>query len=195
MSLITLIKRKKELESFSKKKSSRYSKIEFLRIIHTIIKNDTVKQMKNYRHHCDTSCFKHCLHVAYYTYVICKKLKLDYISGARAAMLHDLFLYDWRKEYRDVELDGLHAFVHPQIALRNSMKLFDLNEKEQDIILKHMWPVTIQFPKYRESYVVTFMDKYSAVRESYLYFQSNMKKKTFYRYAYVFLSLILFRIV
>ena len=195
MSFITLNKSKKEFETCSKKKSLKYSKIDFFRVIHTIIHNETVQQMKNYRQHCDTSCYKHCLYVAYYTYVVCKKLKLDYISATRAAMLHDLFLYDWRKEYIDEDFDGLHAFTHPKIALRNSMKLFDLNKKEQDIILKHMWPVTISFPKYIESYIVTFMDKYSAIRESYVYFQSNLKKKNLYKYAYVSLSLLLFRIV
>ena len=195
MSIIRLTNREKLQKNSSQNHNLGCSKTEFFRIIHTITKNETVQQMKNFRQHFDTSCFKHCLNVSYYTYIICKKLKLDYISATRAAMLHDLFLYDWRKSHRAVELNGLHAFVHPQIALKNSMKLFDLNKKEQDIILKHMWPVTIGFPKYRESYIVTFMDKYSAIHESYVYFQSNIKKKTFYRYAYVFLSLILFRIV
>lgn len=170
-------------------------KEEFLCIIDDIITNETVKQMKNFRQHCDTSCYEHCLHVAYYSYFLCKKLGLDYISTARAAMLHDLFLYDWRKKYRDIELPGLHAFVHPKIALKNASLIFDLNEKEQDIIVKHMWPVTITLPKYKESYIVTLMDKYSALRETYIYTQSKLKKNRIYKYAYIFLSLILFRIV
>lgn len=167
----------------------------FFQIIQDITSNETVKQMKNFRQHCDTSCYDHCLHVAYYSYWITKKLGLDYISTARAAMLHDLFLYDWRKRYRDVELPGLHAFVHPKIALRNALEIFDLNVKEQDIIEKHMWPLTITLPKYKESYIVTFMDKYSAIRESYLAFQYQLKRNRFYKYAYVFLSLIVFRII
>ena len=113
-------------------------KTEFFNIINDIISNETVKKMKNYRQHCNTSCYTHCLHVAYYSYIIAKKLNLDYRSTARAAMLHDLFLYDWRKKYRDVELPGLHAFVHPKIALKNSLEIFSLNKKEIDIILKHM---------------------------------------------------------
>lgn len=167
----------------------------FFQIIQDITSNETVKQMKNFRQHCDTSCYDHCLHVAYYSYWIAKKFGLDYISTARAAMLHDLFLYDWRKRYRDVELPGLHAFVHPKIALRNALEIFDLNVKEQDIIEKHMWPLTITLPKYKESYIVTFMDKYSAIRESYLAFQYQLKRNRFYKYAYVFLSLIVFRII
>jgi len=32
-----------------------------------------------------------------FTQDICKKYNLDYASAARAGMVHDLFLYDWRK--------------------------------------------------------------------------------------------------
>lgn len=172
----------------------KYQLAEFFNIIDDIISNDTVKQMKNYRQHCSTSCYKHCMQVAYFTFIACKKLKLDYISATRAAMLHDLFLYDWRKKYREVALPGLHAFVHPQIALENANKLFNLNNIEKDVILKHMWPVTFALPKYRESYIVTIMDKYSACLETYIYLKNKLRTKTFYRYAYVFSSLLLFRI-
>lgn len=170
-------------------------KIEFFHIIEDIISNENVQKMKLFRQHCDTSCYEHCLHVAYYSYYLAKKLGLDYISTARAAMIHDLFLYDWRKKYRDIELPGLHAFVHPRIALRNALNLFDLNLIEQDIIVKHMWPVTLPFPRYAETYIVSLMDKYSAFKESYLYFRASLRSKRFYRYAYIFLSLIVFRIV
>lgn len=35
----------------------------------------------------------------------------------------------------------------PKSALQNAEKEFLLNDKEKDIILKHMWPVTLPFPK------------------------------------------------
>lgn len=171
----------------------RETQTEFFEIIDDIINNDTVKQMRNFTQHCDTSCYKHCMQVAYYTFIICKKLHLDYVSATRGAMLHDLFLYDWRKKNRTIELPGLHAFVHPQIALKNASKLFPLNPIERDIILKHMWPVTFALPKYMESYIVTFMDKYSACLESYSYLQAKMEQKSLYRYAYIFLSVLFFR--
>ena len=177
------------------KMNEKYGLTEFFEIIKDIISNDTVKQMKHFRQHCNTSCYKHCMQVAYFTYISCKALKLDYISATRAAMVHDLFLYDWRKKYRNVQLPGLHAFVHPQIALKNANAIFDLNDLEKDIILKHMWPVTCSLPRYRESYIVTIMDKYSACLETYLYIQNKLKRKTFYRYAYIFLSIIFFRLI
>ena len=81
--------------------------IEFEQIIEDIINNQTVQKMKNYNQHYDTSCYEHCKNVAYISYKICKKLKLDYKSAARAGMLHDLFLYDWRK--RQDGRKGLHS--------------------------------------------------------------------------------------
>ena len=173
----------------------KYQLTEFFEIIKDIISNDTVRQMKNFRQHCNTSCYQHCMQVAYYTYIACKKMRLDYVSATRAAMVHDLFLYDWRKKYRNVDLPGLHAFVHPKIALKNAGKLFDLNDIEKDVISKHMWPVTFGFPKYMESYIVTIMDKYSACLETYYYIRNKLSQKTFYKYAYIFLSMIFFRII
>ncbi len=160
---------------------------EFKIIIEDIIENQTVQEMRKFKQHYDTSCYDHCMKVSFISYKLCKKLKLDYISATRAAMLHDLFLYDWR--YRTNGRKGLHAFTHPKTALENANKLFKLSEKEQDIILKHMWPLTINPPKYVESYIVTFVDKYSAMNESFSYYRKNILSKKFLRLAYLFFSL------
>lgn len=178
-----------------KNMNSEYHLTEFFDIIKDIISNTTVQQMKNYRQHCNTSCYKHCMQVAYFTFISCKALNLDYVSATRAAMLHDLFLYDWRKKYRDIEIPGLHAFAHPLIALKNASELFELNEKEKDIIKKHMWPVTFSLPRYYESYIVTIMDKYSACIETYFYLQNKLERKSFYKSAYIFSSLVLFNFI
>ena len=53
------------------------------------------------------------------------------------------------------------------------MKHFELNEVEKDIIVKHMWPLTFIPPKYQESFVVTFADKYVSSKE----FIDEFKKK------------------
>ena len=46
-------------------------------------------------------------------------------------------------------------------------------EIEKDIIIKHMWPLTITPPRYYESYIVTFVDKYVSSIE----FINEYKKK------------------
>lgn len=165
------------------------NKREFEAIISDLVSHKTVQKMKNYKQHYETTCFKHCKMVAYYSYIICKKYNLDYISSARAGMLHDLFLYDWR--LRQDGRKGLHAFTHPKTALENASKLFNLNEKEKDIILKHMWPVTIRLPKYKESYIITLVDKYCAIQESIKAYKSKRKLQIAYRYACVFLSMFI----
>lgn len=164
---------------------------EFCTIVKDLISNETVLKMKEYRQHYDTSTYDHCFYVAYISYKICKKLKLDYKAAARAGMLHDLFLYDWRNSKKLLNLERSHAFIHPTIALENASKLFTLTKKEKDIIVKHMWPVTLKLPKYPESFIVTFVDKYSAIQESFNFYNSYLTKKKLFRYAYVFLSLLI----
>lgn len=164
----------------------------FISIISDMIENNTVKQMNDFKQHYETTCFEHCLVASYYCYLLCKKFNLDYISCSRAAMVHDLFLYDWRK--RQNGRKGLHAFTHPQTAYDNASKLFDLNEKEKDIILKHMWPVTLALPKYKESYILTLVDKYCALNESYQEIFNRFCQKKVFRYAYVFLCLLFIKL-
>ncbi len=90
---------------------------EFFSIINDLVKNTKVQKMKIYNQHAHTSCYKHCMQVAYYTYIICKKLNLDYVSATRGAMLHDLFLYDWHTYIReDKSWKGQHAFMHPKFV-------------------------------------------------------------------------------
>ena len=183
---------------------------EFANIIKEITNNEKVNEMKRYKQHYDVSTYEHCIHVSYMCYVICKKLRLDYISAARAGMLHDLFLSDWHGKQHKYKLDyientkkpeflkrylRLHAFSHPKIALKNATDAFELNELEQEMILKHMWPVTFfKFPKYKESYVITITDKLSALKSFYEYYQSHLRKKKFIRYAYIFFAFSIFKL-
>lgn len=145
---------------------------EFREIIKDIAKNPNVTALKERTQHESKSRYYHCLCVSYYTYYICKKLNLDYVSAARGAMLHDFYYYDWR----DKNVEGqkkFHAFRHPRIALNNALDLFDLNDKEKNIIIRHMWPLTIIPPSSAEGYIVTLVDKYCATNE----FIKNIKRK------------------
>jgi len=165
---------------------------EFQSIIKDLIENKTVQEMKNYRQHYETSCYDHCYMAAYYCFLICKKYHLDYHSATRAAMLHDLFLYDWR--VRQPDRKGLHAFTHGKTACENACKIFVLNKKEKDIIKKHMWPVTLAFPKSIEGFILTFVDKYCALSESFDIMQNRLFKRKALRYAYVLLSFMIIKI-
>ena len=141
-------------------------KEKFLEIINDILANKSIQNLKLYKHHYAYTRLEHCLSVSYYTYVICKFLHLDYKSAARAALLHDLFFYDCEDK---ISRPKNYIKNHPKIALENANKLFNLNKKEQDIILKHMWPLTFSPPKYLESFIVTIVDKYCAFKEWSMY--------------------------
>ena len=157
-----------------KDKNIIYKDTEYMEIVKDIISNEMVLKMKQYRQHFNITCFDHCLYVSYNLYLICKKHKLDYRSAARAGLVHDLFLYDWRK--REDGRRGLHAFTHPKASYENAKKIFTPNKIEKDIILKHMWPVTPKLPKYKESFLITYVDKYFACIEKSL---ENNKYKEF----------------
>lgn len=140
----------------------KYDNKEFLEIIDDIINNEKFQDLEHYKHHYLYTRLEHSISVSYYSYLVCKFLHLDYISVARAGLLHDLFFYDCESpETRPKH----HMKNHSKIALKNAKNIFDLNNKEQDIILKHMWPITFSPPHYLETLIVTFVDKYCAFRE------------------------------
>ncbi len=147
--------------------------IEFMDCIDELLEKDEIQELKNYFQHCNTSRFQHSLNVAYYSYLICKVLHFDYRSAARAGMLHDLFLYDWRT----ADLGQNHAFYHPKEALKNSHKITNLNKIEEDAILKHMWPLCFGIPRYKESVIITIADKYCATFEVLNQFNNLLKNK------------------
>lgn len=151
----------KKMTKLNLRKDS-YSDKDYLRHVEDLIKNEFVLSMKKHIQHSNVSCFQHCLSVSYKSYQVCKRLGFDYRSAARGGLLHDFFLYDWHipKSHK-----GLHGFNHSYLALQNANKHFNLNETEKDIIEKHMWPMTIKLPKYKEALVVALVDKYCSSLE------------------------------
>lgn len=138
---------------------------EYVSIVEDMLQNETVLSMKDFVQHGDTSCLAHCIAVSYLSYKTCKKYGLDYRAAARAGLLHDLFLYDWH-QHHSVTGGRFHGFSHPAAALKNAEEHFQLSEMEQEIILKHMWPLTINPPRYKESYVVLYHDKVCSFKET-----------------------------
>lgn len=137
----------------------------YFHCVKDLLQNETVLEMKHYIQHGNTNCYQHCINVSYYSYLLCEKLGLDKQSVARAGLLHDLFLYDWHKRKKEKNILKKHGFTHPYQAFYNANKYFNLNEKEKDIILKHMWPLTVALPKYKESFLVSLVDKICCILE------------------------------
>ena len=163
-----------KLEKQKSKTKEAYNSIskEYEKCIMDLIQHEDVKSMEKYIQHGDVSCLDHSIDVSYRSFAICKRLGLDAKSAARGGLLHDFFLYDW---HIPDPKRGLHAFTHPSTALLNANDRFSLNEKEKDIIIKHMWPLTIKPPKYKESFIVVIVDLYCSLIET---IASRLKKKS-----------------
>ncbi len=144
---------------------------EYMDCIEDLIQNEIVDSMNGFTQHGSVTCFDHSLSVSYYSYIVCRLLHLDFRSAARGGLLHDLFLYDWHKTKL---VGGKHGFTHPYTALKNAERHFELNRMERDIIVKHMWPLTILPPRYKEGFIVSFVDKYCAMLEIVKFFKIKM---------------------
>ncbi|MEA1970250.1 MAG: phosphohydrolase, partial [Thermodesulfobacteriota bacterium] len=127
------------------------------------------RKLADFRHHHYKTRFDHSLEVAWHSFLISRRLSLDCDAIVRGALLHDLFFYDWLHEG-----PRLHGFRHPWISLKNARKVTTLSNKEKDIIIKHMWPLTIIPPRYPESWVVCFVDTYCTVKD---YVTVNRQKR------------------
>ena len=150
---------------------------EFYDIIKDIYEHDEFLKLKQHYHH-NSSIYEHVMDVSYFSYRTCKFLKLDYKSAARGALLHDFFLYDWRNhDVPDLPDDKFHGIEHPKIALSNAQKHFVLNDIEKDSIIRHMWPLTLVPPKYKESFIVSFADKYLASKEFVTKFKKSKRSR------------------
>lgn len=138
----------------------------YMEVVGEILENRKVKQLKNFSQHGDISRYDHSLNVSYIGYLIAKKLNWDYISIARAGMLHDFFLYDWHNSNPHIfPLRKSHALNHGKVALKNAEESFSLSKKEKEMIKKHMWPITITPPRYAMTYFIGMVDKYCAIME------------------------------
>lgn len=79
--------------------------------------------MQQFRQHGDVTTLEHCLMVAFFSYVLCRIIGLNFYAAARGGLLHDLFLYDWHKPN---PYPGLHGFTHPKTAWRNATRIYTL---------------------------------------------------------------------
>lgn len=128
---------------------------EFNIYVRDIITNERFNLLKDEKHH-GISRYEHSMRVAKYTYKIAKFLNFKRIQDlTRAALLHDFYI--------DSDLGDASSSkrlrLHSQVALNNSLKYYDLNDIQKDIIVNHMFPITKQLPKYKESWLVTLVDK------------------------------------
>ena len=114
---------------------------EFLEVAGDIYNSPQLQKLDGFVQHFNITRLQHIRSVAFLSFLVSRKLGLNYKETARAATMHDLFYYDWHEDDLSHKLHGLR---HPKFALNNAFYLCGtLTKREQDIIKRHMWPLTI----------------------------------------------------
>ena len=124
-----------------------------------------MKYTQKYMQHSDISVYKHCISVACTSVELAEQFgwKINRKELIRCALLHDYFLYDWHEKDAD---HRFHGFIHAGRALKNARKDFDLSVREENIILRHMFPLNIVPPMCKEAWLVCLADKICASKET-----------------------------
>ena len=102
--------------------------------------------------HGGVTVYRHCVRVAVLSCRLADAFgwQVDRAALIRGALLHDYFLYDWHEKD---DSHRLHGFTHPRTALRNACADWTLTDREQNIILRHMFPLTPVPPACREGWL------------------------------------------
>ena len=135
---------------------------EYYSYVKDLLDDKSVLSLGEFRHHIGTTRFQHSLNVSYYTFLLCRMFRLNTRAAARAGLLHDLFFYDRHKHEK---VANSHPAEHANIAFYNASQMFPIDELEGDMIINHMWPMTIHLPRHLETFMITLADKFCAVAE------------------------------
>lgn len=134
---------------------------EYLEVVKIVLDHPEFQKRKTYAHHGEESVYTHSIKVSFLAYRIAKHLPIDETEVALAALLHDFYDKPWQENKEKKSFFRMHGFVHAHEAYVNAHLYFDelLNNKMDDMILRHMFPLNIRPPRYLGSWVVTISDK------------------------------------
>lgn len=127
--------------------------------------DEKVQKMKDIPMHRGSNTFNHSFLVA--KVAIKRGLRhrrVNLKSILIASILHDYYLYDWRRDRNKLKRHGKN---HPYIAAKNAKADFDVTEEVQKIIQAHMWPINFrEFPRTKEARIVSLADDHVALKEA-----------------------------
>ena len=147
-------------------KLSAKEKAFFCEEVRQVCSSSRMNKSRTFYQHGKINIYVHSLRVAYICYYWVKKyhLHVDEKALIRGALLHDYFLYDWHD--KEHEHKRPHGFFHPSAALCNAKQDFILTRKEENIIQRHMFPLTLIPPGCKEAWLVCMADKVCSTRET-----------------------------
>ena len=147
------------------------------------LNDEKVQKMKEVPMHFGSNCYLHSFKVAKKAVrhaLHYRKINLETVLVS--AILHDYYLYDWRK---DKEKKKHHGTRHPEIAAVQATRDFGISEAVRKSIRSHMWPLGFtHFPNNKEALILSYSDKDIAIRE-FLTSSKHKKKKEQKYYDYI----------
>lgn len=164
-------------------------------IVKDILLNEEFQKRRYFKHH-DNSVWDHSILVSFIAYRYSFYFKANSRICAIAGLLHDFYPYAWQysKELEDLDSKYLkryyqkrpllkkHGFIHAKEAAYNYLLYFpNLEDKRiTNSIKRHMFPLNLVPPRYKEGWIVTLADKLVAFKEvqfkDFIYYCGIRKK-------------------
>ena len=148
-------------------------------IYQSFLNDEKILRMKDISMHRGSNCYIHCFKVA--KKAVKKSLRKKDINlevVIIGAILHDYYLYDWRKDRSKLRKHGKN---HPDVAINNAIKDFNISDDIKKVIKTHMWPINIKYyPNTKEARVVSLSDKAVTIKESLTTKRYKQKKREKY---------------
>ena len=79
---------------------------EYRGLVQSILDNPEFKKLQRYKQHFQTTRFMHSLNVSYISWLIARKLGWDAQTAARAGLLHDFCVYDFKDKLPKGEIQA-----------------------------------------------------------------------------------------
>lgn len=151
-------------------------------VVNKILNSYQFKKRKKYLHHGKITVYDHSLKVSKKAYAIARKLRMKHCNCiAIGGLLHDFYDRPWQTNKEKKPFFKQHGFVHASEALKNSEKYFPdlMNDRIKNIILRHMFPLNITPPKYKEAWLVSAVDKIVSIEALFQpkFFKSLFKRR------------------
>ncbi len=151
-------------------------------IVKDILLNDEFQRRKMFMHHHDMTVWDHSILVSFKSYLMGRYFHADLRVCAIAGLLHDFYSQAWISTPELEKFEGgrytqlmkepkslfkMHGFTHAKDAAQNYVKYFPEleNKKITDSIKRHMFPLNIIPPRYKEGFILTMVDKWNSVHE------------------------------
>lgn len=155
---------------------------EWLIYVEDILLSDEFQRRKLFKHHHNLSVWEHSILVSFKSFLVAKYFNASARICAIAGLLHDFYTQAWIYNEELLKIDEgkylseyyvkkplfkMHGFVHGNDAAENIKKYFPelVNDRIINSVQRHMFPLTIKPPKYREGMIITCVDKLNSVRE------------------------------